>query len=509
MTKIKGENYMYAIYARQSVDKKDSISIDSQIDFCKKEFPSNTEYKVYIDKGFSGGNTQRPDFEILMNDIANNNIDTVVVYKLDRISRSIVDFAKIIEFFKEHDVKFISATEKFDTSTPMGNAMLNITMVFAQLERETIQKRIKDNYYARGKKGFFMGGKTPYGYIKEPFQVDGIKTSILKPSPTEHSILLKMFELYSTTNISLGKLAEHLNQEGYKSPHGKNWESQKIQRILRNPVYVKADAEVYNYYKNKSCIITNDLTEFIGTNGCYLFGKRDRNLSKYNNIKDHTLSIALHNGLVESYTWLLCQYKLDNNKQIKNSGRGKHTWLSGLTKCAYCNYAMTVKTFKDYKYFSCSGRTNFKVCNTKQITHHVCDIEEFVQEELFNRINTVRPIELDPNNNSTPEINQLKIELTSVNEQIDNLLNQLAQGNCIAMEYINSKITELDSRKNELVNEIQSHTVKSIAKSQIFDSIEMIKDWDNLSLEEKKSIAKSWIDKVLISNETIDITWIH
>ncbi|GHU81073.1 hypothetical protein FACS1894191_7600 [Clostridia bacterium] len=122
-----------AVYARQSVDKQDSISIESQIEFCKYELKGGT-YKGYTDKGYSGKNTDRPHFQELMRDIEQGIIRRVIVYKLDRISRSIIDFANMMGMFQQYGVEFISSTEKFDTSTPMGRAMLNICIVFAQLE---------------------------------------------------------------------------------------------------------------------------------------------------------------------------------------------------------------------------------------------------------------------------------------------------------------------------------------------------------------------------------------
>ena len=133
------------IYARQSVDRKDSISIESQIDFCKYELKGGS-CRVFKDKGYSGKNTDRPEFQKLLGEIRKGKVRRVVVYKLDRISRSILDFANMMELFQEYDVEFVSSTEKFDTSTPMGRAMLNICIVFAQLERETIQKRVTDAY---------------------------------------------------------------------------------------------------------------------------------------------------------------------------------------------------------------------------------------------------------------------------------------------------------------------------------------------------------------------------
>ena len=117
------------IYARQSVDRKDSISIESQIDFCKYELKGGS-CKVFKDKGYSGKNTDRPEFQKLLGEIRKGRVRRVIVYKLDRISRSILDFANMMELFQEYDVEFVSSTEKFDTSTPMGRAMLNICIVF-------------------------------------------------------------------------------------------------------------------------------------------------------------------------------------------------------------------------------------------------------------------------------------------------------------------------------------------------------------------------------------------
>jgi len=168
-------NRIDAIYARQSVDKKDSISIESQIEFCRYELKGGTA-KEYTDKGFSGKNMDRPRFQRLVADIEAGLIARVIVYKLDRISRSILDFAKMMETFQLHNVEFVSSTEKFDTSTPMGRAMLNICIVFAQLERETIVTRVTDAFYSRLQKGFHMCSRAPYGYQLEPFTMNGIKT---------------------------------------------------------------------------------------------------------------------------------------------------------------------------------------------------------------------------------------------------------------------------------------------------------------------------------------------
>lgn len=142
-----------ALYGRQSIEKKDVYPLKASLNIAGMKLMADP-YIEYADRGFSGKNTNRPDFEKMMNDIRAGKIKRVIVYKLDRISRSILDFANMMEVFQEYHVEFVSSTEKFDTSTPIGRAMLNICIVFAQLERETIQKRVTDAYYARNKRAF-------------------------------------------------------------------------------------------------------------------------------------------------------------------------------------------------------------------------------------------------------------------------------------------------------------------------------------------------------------------
>ena len=169
---------MQVIYVRQSVDKKDSISIETQIEICKSKIPStNTEeVKVYSDKGFSGKSTDRPEFQNMMKELRKGQISKIIIYKLDRISRSLIDFLNMRLEFSKYNVELVSCMEDFDTSTSIGKLMLNMLMMFAEMERETIQKRIKDNYYARGEKGLYLGGHAPFGYRKIETQVNGKKT---------------------------------------------------------------------------------------------------------------------------------------------------------------------------------------------------------------------------------------------------------------------------------------------------------------------------------------------
>lgn len=503
---------MIAIYARQSVDKKDSISIEGQIDFCKKEI-SDENYKVYSDKGFSGKDINRPAFERMMNDIENGKFEKVVVYRLDRISRSLLDFANVIDRFQNNNVEFISCTEKFDTSSPMGRAMLNIIMVFAQLERETIQQRIKDNYYLRAKKGYFLGGAVPYGFkpSKEKIQIGDIKTKILEEDPEKAKNIIKMYELYADTNMSLGKVRDYLNDRNIPSPKGKYWRSERISGMLKNPVYVKADADVYIYYKEKGAIINNELSDFIGENGCYLFGKRGSNERKFTNVEGEVLAIAPHKGLIDSKTWLKCQHKLDNNKQVKNSGKGKYSWLSGRIKCGYCGYSVSVVVSESkakYKYFKCRGKYNLKICDGFSRVIKMEEVEEVVKKDLMEVISEHKE-SLDSDvieeENNDSNYNKYKLEIIEIDNKIENLINQMAEGSDITTSYINKKINELDNRKQELIGKMKNKSSNSnVEKESVF---QMVEDWNNLSIEDKKLVCSYYIDKIKIKDNTIEINW--
>ena len=146
-----------AIYSRKSRFSASGDSIENQVQLCK-EYAARYDYKdanfiIYEDEGFSGKNTNRPKFTELINDIKNKKIDVLMCYRLDRISRNVSDFSSTLELLEANAVSFISIKEQFDTSTPMGRAMIYIASVFAQLERETIAERVRDNMIELAKNG--------------------------------------------------------------------------------------------------------------------------------------------------------------------------------------------------------------------------------------------------------------------------------------------------------------------------------------------------------------------
>lgn len=499
---------MIAIYARQSVDKKDSISIEVQIEFCKGQFASDEKFKVYKDKGFSGSNINRPSFVKMIEDVKAGKISKVVVYRLDRISRSLLDFANIIELFNDHKVEFISSTEKFDTSTPIGRAMLNIVMVFAQLERETIQLRIKDAYYSQSRKGTYMGGQIPFGYVKVPYSLAGKKASTYGPDPDNVDTLKEIFSLYAT-KLSGGEITRYLNDKGIKTKSGGIWASPKIIRILRNPCYVKADADIYTYYKNLGVIIDNDITDFTGTNGCFLYGRPDRNKGKFkkDNLEGQHLCISVHQGLIDSNIWLECQYKIDNTQGVKNNGKGKTTWLSGLTKCAKCNYAMVPRKSRgDYLFYYCKGKYDYKCCDTTA-TWNVKTLEKYIESAILEQIKYYNDINYEEEKTNAAESNELKLKIVAIDEKIEKLLNQLEEASNVTAKYINDRIEKLDAEKIGLSLKLNDELGNKVNNKKIKDLINNFSSWEELSFDDKKVFAKSLINKIYLGDNIVDIDW--
>ncbi len=237
-----------AIYTRKSSDEgldQDFNSLDAQREAAEHHIRAQAHEgwtilpDRYDDGGFSGGSMERPALRRLMQDIEAGKIDVIVVYKIDRLSRSMADFMKIMEVFDRHKVSFVSVTQHFNTDTSMGRLILNILQSFAQFEREMTTERIRDKFAASKRKGMWMGGMPSLGY--------DVRNRKLEENPAEAEIVRYIFNQF----IELGSatlLIEDLAEKGYKSKSwtaqsGKVHEGQPIRKsglyqILGNPIYV-------------------------------------------------------------------------------------------------------------------------------------------------------------------------------------------------------------------------------------------------------------------------------
>lgn len=495
---------MIAVYARQSLDKKDSISIETQIELCKREI-GDEPYKAYVDKGYSGKNTNRPQFKAMMQDVESGAVSKIIVYKLDRLSRSTLDFGELMDALSKRNVEFSSTREKFDTSTPIGKAMLNIIMVFAQLERETIQVRVQDNFRMRSSRGAY-DAKAPYGYVKTKTTVQGKAVSTLKPDEVYSATVKRIFGQYAYTTASLGYIARMLNQHGIRSANGAAWDSCKLSKLLCNPIYVRADADIYRYYRTNGMEITNDIDDFRGLNGCITYGQWDRAKNKFAQLSGLTLSIGLHEGIIDANTFLLCQYKLADNAQITNTGRGKHSWLTGLLKCGYCGMAMKATTYKDNVTFRCSGAMNTGMCGNSPSVN-AREVEYAVGREILVHVSRHGELTVQGSKYEDSTTYERKIAIAKLDENIANLITALADGTELTIKYINDRIAYLQKRRDALAAELHSRRNEAGEQKDIKQLSDLIGLWPDMSIPQKHEIAMMLIRRIELQNDMIKIYW--
>jgi DNA invertase Pin-like site-specific DNA recombinase len=238
-----------AIYTRVSTSEgleQEFTSLDNQRESAESYIQSQKSEgwvilpERYDDGGFTGANTDRPALQKLIEDIKTHKLNCVIVYKVDRLSRSLLDFSQLLEFFDQNSVTFVSVTQHFNTNTSMGRLTLNILLSFAQFEREIISERTRDKMGAARKKGKWIGGCVPLGYNLDK------ENHKLLINPDEAKIVREIFDLYLKENSTLG-VTKIVNAKGYrtkirklaegKQGGGVKFSNTSIDKILKNPYY--------------------------------------------------------------------------------------------------------------------------------------------------------------------------------------------------------------------------------------------------------------------------------
>lgn len=349
-----------AIYTRKSTTEgldQDFTSLDNQRESSESYIASQKHEgwialpDRYDDGGFTGANIERPALQKLLNDIKEGRINCVVVYKVDRLSRSLLNFSQLLEFFDKNNVTFVSITQQFNTNTSMGRLTLNILLSFAQFEREIISERTRDKMGAARKRGQWLGGRPPFGY-----SVDNKDKKKLLINPEETAVVREIFKLYLEGN-SLMQVAQILNNRGFRSRAwtmrsgktygGKKYGVTQIQSLIKNVRYIgKVEYEGKIYDGQHEAIIDEET-----------FKKAQERL-KENRVERKTLKNTECTGL-----------------------------LNHLLHCPQCNTVMfhtyTLKPNKHkYRYYVCSNaqKRGYNECPTKSLNAQA--IENAVMGQL-------------------------------------------------------------------------------------------------------------------------------
>ena len=535
-----------AIYSRKSKFTGKGESIESQIDMCSeyisREFPNVEESDILIfeDEGYSGGNTNRPQFQKLLKACRERQIAHIVCYKLDRISRSIADFLKLTEELEKLNVNFVSINDKYETHTATGRAMLQMTMVFAQLERETIAERIRDNMLYLAKDGRWLGGNVPTGYrsveTESKTRSDGTKRKVHKLEIVEEEaeIIKLIFNKYLEFQ-SLTKVETYTLQNDIKTKNGNDFSRYTIKGILFNPVYMIADEQAWNYFQSADLDMYCDKSEFDGIHGMMVYNKtnqRSGTSNQYNDMKEWVITVGRHKGIISGNDWVQAQILLNQNKSKSyRKPKSEVALLSGLLYCGNCGSFMRPKlssrTNKNseriYDYLcerkekSHGEKCNMKRPNGNELDRLVCEEVKRLSEDSSDFMkNLKRGLKsIDYNDESYQDkIKNLKNSKTGYENKINNLINSLSESEqSSAHDYIIATINELAIKIKLLDKQIQEYTdlanTTHISESEFEIMAEMLSNaansLDNMTVAQKRTALRSIIRRIEFDGENVHI----
>lgn len=436
-------------------------------------------YKVYTDGGFSGSTTERPALEQLIKDAQSKLFDTVLVYKLDRLSRSQKDTLYLIEdIFLKNNIEFVSLLENFDTSTPFGRAVIGLLSVFAQLEREQIKERMQLGKLGRAKSGkSMMWAKTSYGYNYDK------ETGSMTVNEYEALAVKEIFTSY-LAGMSITKLRDKINDEYPKQPA---WSYRTIRGILANPVYCGL-----NQYKGQT---------FQGTHKAIIslvdFEQTQRELAK----------------------------RQQTAKELSNPRPFQAKYmLSGLAQCGYCHAPLKVilgqkrKDGTRFKRYECYQRHPRKTSGvTVYNDNKKCESGYYDMELLEHYVLTrIAQLQNDPDkikelfsDDTSPAVDKQAIQ-----KQIDSLtlklskLNDLYLDDRITLDELRAKSSDFIKQRTALEEEIKKASTDKQAGRK--DKIEKLLDASSvleMSYDNQKVIVRELIDKVQVTSDKIVIRW--
>ena len=453
-------------------EQEENYSIPEQIDRMKKycEAKDWMVYKIYTDSVFTGSNMDRPGLQAMIKDCEAGKLDMVLVYKLDRLSRSQKDTMYLIEdVFEKNNVGFTSMTENFDTSTPHGKFIVGILAVFAQLERSKITERTTLGKKARAAEGKWHGSKwVPIGYDYEnghlvpneyeKMQIHEIADMILKGTP-----------IRTAANL--------MTERGYKHKYG-IWDAKAIKRVLVNPVNL-------GMIKDKDKI--------------------------YPGLHEPIMDQKTHDAIVEL---------LENRKAKYGTGYKKHkSLLAGFIFCKHCGgrYARQTNGKGGLTYYSCYSRNKSQ---PRMIKDPNCKNESYRTEALDEAILAeIKRLAIDPDyithvrhNKPVDDVNQKKKSITSeidkINTQISKMMDLYAMGS-IDMDMISTKVADLNKTKVSLQKELDALDVPESDEMSVEEirNLASMMDDETLELADKRNIIQSLLYYIEIDNENILIHW--
>lgn len=519
-----------AVYSRKSRFTGKGESIGNQVELCREYVrnfygPGAAEgCVVFEDEGFSGGNLNRPSFQRMMEDVRGHRFRAIVVYRLDRISRNISDFTGLIDELTKLDVSFISIREQFDTSTPMGRAMMFIISVFSQLERETIAERIRDNMHELAKTGRWLGGNTPIGFRSGPVSkvtIDGKerRSYQLLPIPEEIGLPKLIFAMYAETD-SLTAVEAELLRRRIKTRRGKDFTRFAIKGILQNPVYMAADGAAWDYFVERNADVCVPREAFDGSRGIMAYNRTEQEKGKTTvllPVSEWIIALGQHPGVIPSSQWITVQNSLERNKSRSyRKPRRNEALLTGMLFCG-CGERMYPKLSKGKSSctYVCAMKTRSKGqrCACRNVGGNLLDDAVLQQLCILPVDDGAFAAQLERSRRfcagdraqHADQLENLRREYMSNEKIIDGLLDTLAMAETAAKPRLLKRIGDLEQTNRH----IESHILefeelageRTLGEPELDDLRQMLSTFHTcvagMSLEEKRNTVRALVSRVV------------
>ena len=537
-----------AIYSRKSKFTGKGESVENQIVLCREYIQRNipeatdSDIFVYEDEGFSAKNLDRPQFRLMMQSARKEPFNYIVVYRLDRISRNVGDFATLIEELNGMNTAFICIKEQFDTSTPMGRAMMNIAAVFAQLERETIAERVRDNLVLLARTGRWLGGVTPLGFTGEKVSVtdgDGKSRSAYKLSPVDNemhtvrTLFSKFLELQSLT-----KVATWCIKNNVKTREGSDFRMRTVRDILTNPVYCTADGASYDYFTKLGSDICFEREKADGKHGLMPFHRTEQNGKKQLRLppEEWMISLGKHKGVIPSAEWIKAQEIISGNagKSFYRPVKNQVSVFSGLVRCGNCGHIMRPRVNSNSRrnpdgtqtfYYMCEYKERSRTtgCNMCNVNGNVLD--KLLCDEIMNynqpRSNVGKQLDnilnqigkkTDGNREKIDGLNRL---LAEKKRMIANLMKVLAMSeeNSVMFAYTKNEVERLDTEIRNAETELAQLSYLSEQDDQRSEQVDILvkslgefrERFEELSVVEKRDFMRRIVDRIEWDGENAHI----
>ena len=496
-----------AIYCRVSTieQAEEGFSIDSQYhnikEYCKNQ--GHEIYNLYEDRGISGKNiTNRPGIKQLLEDATKNKFDLVVVWKLNRISRKLLDILNIVDLLNKHNIAFRSLTENFETETPSGKLQLNIMGAIGEFERETIAENVKMGLLARAKEGRWNGGVVlGYDLVELPNEGKKRKNTRLEINEREANTVRRIFELYSQGH-GYKAVVNRINKEGHKTKRNGEFAVSTVKEILQNPVYIGKIR--YNVRQDWS--------------------KKRRNNINANPI----LSDGIHEPIIDVETWDKVQVILKERSKKHNKVYDCEFPLTGILKCPVCGAGMTISrstskrkdgTRRVNEYYSCGNWKNkgTAVCNSNSIRVEVAD--EYVLNKIMEIINNksiLKKVVDNINQNKSTKLKPILEQLEQINKDIEKLTSKKSKNIelfedgildkselSIRVKVINDDIEKLKYREQELKQDLQLAEGDPIPFELVNEVMQRFKEvfLEMSTSQQRKQLIHLLVSKITINKE--------